>query len=196
MPSRTSSRPADVVRAIPATRRGGAAALVLRQAQRMGAQRGAAGARLHRLVEGEAGGARARSPSSSAPERAGADPRQAWALAPAMRCSSSPASRGAAVKFAGAARTRIGEELEPRRQGALRALLDRRFPDVRVERGGEEDRLLPQSVLDAEHGGRRVPGARPGGPRENPRPSRRSSTTSSATASSCPPAPSATTAPT
>ncbi len=31
----------------------------------------------------------------------------------------------------------------PDRQGPLRVLLDRRFPDVRVERGGEEDRLLP-----------------------------------------------------
>ena len=30
-----------------------------------------------------------------------------------------------------------------RRQEPLRVLLDRRFPDVRMERGGEEDRLLP-----------------------------------------------------
>ena len=37
----------------------------------------------------------------------------------------------------------------------VRALLDRRFPDVRVGRRGEEDRLLPQPVLDAQgrHGG-------------------------------------------
>ena len=34
-------------------------------------------------------------------------------------------------------------------EGPLRVLLDRRFPDVRVERGREEDRLLAQSVLDA-----------------------------------------------
>ena len=72
----------------------------------------------------------------------------------------------------------------PRRE-PLRLLLDRRFPDVRVERGGEEDRLLPQPVLHAEHRPRRVPGARPGRQGDDPRRSRRSSTTSSATASSC-----------
>ncbi len=52
------------------------------------------------------------------------------------------------VKFAGPARTKVGEE-GPRRQGPLRLLLDRRLPDVRIQRGGEEDRLLPQPVLDA-----------------------------------------------
>ena len=57
------------------------------------------------------------------------------------------------VKFAGAARTRIGEELGLIDRGSLRVLLDRRLPDVRMERGGEEDRLLAQPVLDAEHGG-------------------------------------------
>ena len=39
----------------------------------------------------------------------------------------------------------------PVRQGPVRVLLDHRLPDVRVERGGEADRLLPQPVLDAEH---------------------------------------------
>ena len=57
----------------------------------------------------------------------------------------------AAAKLAGAARTRIGEELGLIAEGPLRVLLDRRLPDVRVERGGEEDRLLAQPVLDAEH---------------------------------------------
>ena len=76
----------------------------------------------------------------------------------------------------------------PDRQGSLRFLLDRRFPDVRVERGREEDRLLAQSVLDAEHGGRGIPRARCQGRRQDPRRSRRSSTTSSATASNCRPA--------
>ncbi len=55
------------------------------------------------------------------------------------------------VKFAGPARTKVGEELNLVDKDQLRVLLDRRFPDVRVERGGEEDRLLPQPVLDAEH---------------------------------------------
>ena len=84
----------------------------------------------------------------------------------------------------------------PDRQGPLRLLLDRRLPDVRMERGGEEDRLLPQPVLDAEHGGRRVPQARPAATTTSSSASRRSSTTSSATAWSCRPARSATTAPT
>ena len=78
----------------------------------------------------------------------------------------------------------------------LRTVLDRRFPDVRVERGREEDRLLPQSVLDAEL--RRSTNfsrsTRPTRTRSSR--SRRSSTTSSATAWNCPPARSAIIAPT
>ena len=46
---------------------------------------------------------------------------------------------------------------EADRRGPLRVLLDRRLPDVRVERGGEEDRLLPQPVL---HAAGRAGGAR------------------------------------
>ena len=42
----------------------------------------------------------------------------------------------------------------------LRVLLDRRLPDVRVERGGEADRLLPQPLL---HAAGRPRGAREGG---------------------------------
>ncbi len=38
---------------------------------------------------------------------------------------------------------------EPLGQGPLRILLDRRFPDVRMERGREEGRLLAQPVLHA-----------------------------------------------
>ena len=55
------------------------------------------------------------------------------------------------VKFAGPARTKSRRGTEPYRQGPVRVLLDRRLPDVRVERGREENRLLAQSVLDAEH---------------------------------------------
>ena len=64
------------------------------------------------------------------------------------------------VKFAGPGAHQGRRGARPHRQGPLRLLLDRRLPDVRMERGGEEDRLLPQSVLDAEHGRRRVPQAR------------------------------------
>ncbi len=84
----------------------------------------------------------------------------------------------------------------PDRQGPLRVLLDRRFPDVRMERGGEEDRLLAQSVLDAEHARSRNSSRSIRTTTTRSSASRRSSTTSSATASSCPPARSATIAPT
>ena len=54
-----------------------------------------------------------------------------------------------AAKLAGAARLRIGTDLEADDDRHVRTLLDRRLPDVRMERGREEDRLLAQSVLDA-----------------------------------------------
>ena len=100
------------------------------------------------------------------------------------------------VKFAGPARTQVGEELNLIDEGPLRVLLDRRLPDVRMERGGEEDRLLPQSVLDAEHGRSTNSSRSIRTTTTRSSASRRSSTTSSATASSCRPARSATIAPT
>ena len=51
------------------------------------------------------------------------------------------------VRRPGAHQRRRGAEA--RRQGPVRARLDRRLPDVRVERGRKEDRLLAQPVLDA-----------------------------------------------
>ena len=54
----------------------------------------------------------------------------------------------------------IGDELGLIDKDEYRILLDRRFPDVRMERGREADRLLAQSVFDAEHGAGRVPHAR------------------------------------
>ena len=82
----------------------------------------------------------------------------------------------------------------PHRQGSFRVLLDRRFPDVRVERGREENRLLAQPVLDAEPAGRGIPRARCRRTTTSCCRSRRSNTTSSATASNCRPARSVTTA--
>ena len=82
-------------------------------------------------------------------------------------------------KFAGLARTRVGTELELVDQGPVRLLLDRRLPDVRVQRGGQPRGLLAQPVLDAAG---RARGA------ERPRTRSTSwptSTTSSSTASSC-----------
>ena len=52
-------------------------------------------------------------------------------------------------KFAGEARDADRPGAEAHRRGPVRARLDRRLPVLRVERGGEEDRLLAQPVLDA-----------------------------------------------
>ena len=57
--------------------------------------------------------------------------------------------KAAAEKFAGAVRTRLGDELGPDRAECVPVLLDRRFPDVRAEPGHRQDRVQPQPVLDA-----------------------------------------------
>ena len=121
---------------------------------------GPAGPRLHllRAEDGEVGGA-ARSPRTSgrsAPKQL----RAQLGLKAGDAVFFVAGEPEKFVKFAGPARTKVGEELEPDREGPLRVLLDRRLPDVRMERGREEDRLLAQPVLDAEHGAGRVPGAR------------------------------------
>jgi hypothetical protein len=64
------------------------------------------------------------------------------------------------VKFAGPGAHQGRRGPRSHQQGSFRVLLDRGLSDVRVERGGEEDRLLAQPVLDAEHGAGQVPGAR------------------------------------
>ena len=51
----------------------------------------------------------------------------------------------------------------------VRALLDRRLSDVRVERGGEENRLLAQPLFHAESASRGVPHARSRRPRKGAR---------------------------
>ena len=98
------------------------------------------------------------------------------------------------VRGSCAHQSRAGPRSHP--EGSLRVLLDRRLPDVRMERGGEEDRLLAQPVLDAEHRAGEIPRARPERQGHAARRSRRSSTTSSATASNCRRARSAITVPT
>jgi aspartyl-tRNA synthetase len=54
-----------------------------------------------------------------------------------------------AAKLAGAARTRVGETLDLIDKDRLRAVLDRRLPVLRMERGREEGRFRAQPVLDA-----------------------------------------------
>ena len=82
---------------------------------------------------------------------------------------------------------------EARQGGPVRAGLDRRLPVLRVERGGEEDRLLAQPVLDAAGRPGGAGGCREAGPTRSYSRSRPTSTTSSATASRSPRAASATT---
>ena len=53
------------------------------------------------------------------------------------------------AKFAGLARNKVGAGAQAGRREPLRIRLDRRLPDVRVERGRQEDRFLAQPVLDA-----------------------------------------------
>ncbi len=55
------------------------------------------------------------------------------------------------IRGSGAHENRRGTR--PHRQEPVRHVLDRRFPDVRMERRGEADRLLAQSVFHAEHAG-------------------------------------------
>ena len=71
-----------------------------------------------------------------------------------------------AAKLAGAARTRVGEQLDLIEQDGFKLLLDRRFPDVRVRRGRQEGRFQPQPVLDAAG---RAGGAGNAGPADDPR---------------------------
>ena len=103
--------------------------------------------------EGEEGGAGPLA-KNIGPERTDGDPRQ-LGLGVGDAVFFVAGGRTKFVTFAGAARTKVGEELGLVDEDQFRLLLDRRFPDVRVERGGEEDRLLAQPVLDAEHGDRR-----------------------------------------
>ncbi len=174
----------------PGARRRRAAALVLRQARRLGAA-GHGRGRASATSSSRPTAAKGRSPSSFRPTYRRGSPAKAGIKRPATRCSSRPASRPTAAKLAGAARTKIGDELGLVRQGPVRVLLDRRLSDVRMERGGEEDRFLPQSVLDAELSDRRISRSSIPPTATRSSPSRRSSTTSSATAWNCPPARSA-----
>jgi aspartyl-tRNA synthetase len=66
-----------------------------------------------------------------------------------MRRSSSPARRRKFGSFRRPGAHRLGEELNLIDKDRFELRLGRRLPDVRVQRGREEDRLLAQSVLDA-----------------------------------------------
>jgi hypothetical protein len=107
-------------------------------------------------------GARGPSPRTSA-RADGGDPRPARPRA-GDAPSSSPAipTNVRQIRRRGAHEGRRGAE--PDRQGPVRALLDRRFPVLRVERGREEGRLRAQPVLDAAG---RAGGAQRAGPADH-----------------------------
>ena len=137
--------PKNQVWAIPGTRR--RQPRVLRPDEFMGAGRGPAGPRLHHVARGRRG-RRSRWPTISV--RNG--PRRS---APQLGLKEGDAAFFVAGdpdkfwKFAGLGPHQARRGVEPDRQGAVRACLDRRLPDVRIQRGRQEDRLLAQSVLDA-----------------------------------------------
>ena len=160
-----------------------AAPRLLRPHERLGA-----GARASR-ASATSSGARARRERrrpdrarTSGLERAGAIRRSSSALKDGRRRVLRRRQPGQVlqVRRRGAHQDRPRAEAD--RRGPVRVLLDRRLPDVRVERGGEEDRLLPQPVLHAAGRARRR-WRRPRATRTCSR-SRPTSTTSSATASS------------
>ena len=166
-----------------------AAALVLRQAQRLGERGGRPGARLYHLRGRRRGDDRQGADRQVPPRRGATRARGEGGPRPGRRrvLRLRQGGEGGQARRRGPHPHRPGSRADEERR--LRILLDRRFPDVRVERGREEDRLLPQPVLDA--------AGRPrGAPRTRTRSrSRPTSTTSSATASSCPRGRSATIAP-
>ena len=147
-------------------------ARLLRPHELLGAGRGPAGARLHLLAQCYTGRqAESRDVTKPARRRQSTSPHSKFSrrrahrqehrprtlrscasslvLAMATRCSSPPATRTKFYKFAGEARIAHRHGAEADRREQVRARLDRRLPVLRVERGGEEDRLLAQPVLDA-----------------------------------------------
>ena len=79
--------------------------------------------------EGEEGGAGPLA-KNIGPERTKLESPTSSASASAMPCFFVAGKPKDFVKFAGPARTKVGEELGLIAQGPLRSLLDRRFPDV------------------------------------------------------------------
>ena len=75
--------------------------------------------------------------------------RRSLASRKATRSSSSARRSGEVLQVRRRGAHQDRHRAEPRGQGPLRALLDRRLPLLRVGRGREEDRLLAQPVLDA-----------------------------------------------
>ena len=107
---------------------------------------GQPGPRLHHVARGRRGRGSAR--QQYRPGTDGGDPRATRPEGGRCRVLRRRRSRQILeVRRPCAHQTRRG--VEPDRQGSVRTRLDRRLPDVRIQRGRQEGRLLAQSVLDA-----------------------------------------------
>ena len=173
-----------VVRAIPAPGRGGPAARLLRQAERVGARAGRRRARLHRLRRGRREGPDRQEPRSRTGSRRSAPPA---ASSPATPCSSPPASRTRRRNSPAWSAPGSANELGLIEQDAFRFCWIVDFPMYELNEETEQDRLQPQPV---QHAAGRAGGAEHAGPADASAPT---STTSSATATRWRAAPSATT---
>ena len=158
---RAAARDAEE-RSLGDSRAGRRPAHLRRPHERLGAGRGPAGARLYPVLRPRQGrdharrrperDRRGRARAARQQYRPGArrgDPRSRSGLKAGDAAFFVAGDPDKFAKFAGLARTKVGAGPEARRRGPVRVRLDRRFPDVRMERGREEDRLLAQPVLDA-----------------------------------------------
>ena len=136
--------PKNQVWAIPGT--GRRITRVLRPHELLGAGRGPARPRLHHVARGRRG--RGSACQQHRPGTDGGDPRAA--RPEGGRCRLLRRRRpGQVLEVFGPGAHQGRRGVEPDRQGPVRTRLDRRLPDVRVQRGREEGRLLAQPVLDA-----------------------------------------------
>ncbi len=119
---------------------------VLRPHEFLGAGRGPARARLHHVARGRRG--RGSAGQQHRPRADRGDPRAARIEGGRRRVLCRRRSRQVLEIFRPGPH-QAGRGVEPDRQGSVRTGLDRRLPDVRIQRGRQEGRLLAQSVLDA-----------------------------------------------
>jgi aspartyl-tRNA synthetase len=126
-----SSSGGGVVRAIPAPGAADQAAQLLRQAERLGAEKAPAGPWLCHLRKG-GGPAKGPIAKNLGPERVGEDQGRAGPEGRRCACSSSCDKPAGRESFAGARAHQARRGTGPDRAGSVQVLLDRRLPDVRT----------------------------------------------------------------
>ena len=135
----------------PGDRRRATAALVLRQAEGLGEERGRAGPGYIIFEDEGEPSFSVKGPIAKFLQHRSASPTMVAkrvGLKAGGRAILRLRQAGEGRQLAGA-RASASATSSAREDGRVRVLLDRRLPDVRMERGREEDRLLAQSVLDA-----------------------------------------------